>query len=536
MQQSLVILTKGVIPFFMDLRPLRVLLINPPPFKILEPWYDAPDFPRLGLASLAAYLRRNMPVEIMIIDAKLERETFTGVVKRGTAFSPDVVGLTAFTNEIEPAAHLARMLKAELPEAIFVIGGVHITALPVATLEEFESFDVGVVGEGEVTFLDLCRRLGAHASFTDVPGLVFRNGPSIVKTKPREKILDLDTIPLPAYDLFPRARYYWVMSQRGCPFTCSYCFNPNGRLPRQRSVAHVMAEIRMILDDLSAKEFRFADELFSANIPRTHELLDAMIAARVPGRSRFWVETHVAFVNAGLFRHLKKAGCFRVGMGIESGDEATLAKMHKGTNKTMIERAFLEAREAGIDTESFFILGHPGESWASMKKTISFAAKLNPTLPIFGVMVPYPGTEIGRLAAAKHKGYELHSLNWSDLNKQIGGGLSFGNLRRWQIELLQIFGYVTVFVRNRRWRSLLKFLWQYRAGGWNLFLKIVLGALSSSRKRSVPQEGFEKKRFALISAADDWARTQKESALYMRRNAEPESIRVIGRSQHSNIL
>src|SRR5690349_8408977 len=114
--------------------PLRVALVNPPPFQVLQPEYDTPAFGRTGLAYLAGYLRQDDRFAINIVDAKLERLSFDETVRRVLALNPQVVGLGAFTCEIKPAAHLARLLKTARPEITTVIGGVHVTAIPEATL------------------------------------------------------------------------------------------------------------------------------------------------------------------------------------------------------------------------------------------------------------------------------------------------------------------------------------------------------------------------------------------------------------------
>src|SRR5690606_3037131 len=153
-------------------KPLRVLLVNPPVIGVLEPWYDTPDFGRTGLAYLAGYLRQFDGFEIKIIDAKFERLNFEQTLEQLDEFKPDVVGLTAFTNEIKPAAYLAARIKKYNRDITTVIGGVHVTALPEETLNEFPYFDIGVVGEGEITFHELCEALRKNIPVSDIQGLV----------------------------------------------------------------------------------------------------------------------------------------------------------------------------------------------------------------------------------------------------------------------------------------------------------------------------------------------------------------------------
>eukprot|EP01038_Epipyxis_sp_PR26KG_P003809 gene3809-5451_t len=150
----------------------RVCLVNPPVISVLEPWYDTPAFGRTALAYLAGYLRQYEGFSIHIIDAKFERLTFEQVRARLKELNPQLVGFTAFTNEIKPAAYQAALLKMDLPDVVTVVGGPHVTALPKETLGEFTSFDLGVVGEGEVTFYELCDALRKGTSLQAVAGLV----------------------------------------------------------------------------------------------------------------------------------------------------------------------------------------------------------------------------------------------------------------------------------------------------------------------------------------------------------------------------
>ncbi len=157
-----------------EMKRLRVVLVNPPPLAVVEPWYDRPDWGRIALAYLAGWLQRDPAIEVFVVDAKLERLDFSQVQSRVAELAADVVGLTAFTNEIKPAAYTASLVKDVLPDAVTVIGGVHVTALPIQTLEEFSSFDVAVIGEGEQTLEELCSAIRCGDDLSQVAGLVYR--------------------------------------------------------------------------------------------------------------------------------------------------------------------------------------------------------------------------------------------------------------------------------------------------------------------------------------------------------------------------
>ena len=491
---------------------MKILLINPPVFKVSEPWYDLPPFVRTGLAYIAGYLRQFPEFDVKIIDCKFERLNFEETIKLVSDYNPDVIGLCAFTNEIKPAAYLSKLIKEKFPKIVTVVGGVHITALPEKTLEEFPDIDIGVIGEGEVTFYELCYALKYKRPFFDINGLSFRKDDKIIVTEPRERILDQDSIPFPAWDLLPSAKKYIVMTQRGCPFNCVFCMNPNGRVARTRSIASVIEELEMIVEKYAPNELMFGDELFSVEMGRTKDLLKEMIKHGLNKKLKWWIQTHVRFVDDEMCQLMKEAGCVRMGLGIETGDEESLKTLGKGTNLDMILKARLAAKKAKLPIETYFIIGQPNETMESIKKTIKLAVKLNPDLPIFGIMSPYPGTEIARLAANGEGGYKLVTTNWDEYNKQLGGALEFANLSRKQIEIIQIKAYASVFLKNYRYKDFIKFVWHYRVGAFSV-LKKILGMktkdlfedISDPTKRiKLNKNGKE----IIISATQSWQKWQ----------------------------
>ena len=267
----------------------KILLINPPVLAVLEPWFDEPKFVRTAIAFLAGYLREYGDFEIKCIDSKFEKISFAETAKRAAEWKPDIVALTAFTNEIKPAAYTAGLIKKQIPGVITVIGGVHVTAIPEQTMREFPTFDIGVVGEGEETFLELCNELKKdEQQLMNVSGLVLRsNQGDAFQTKARARILDQDSIPFPAWDLLPKAEEYYIHTVRGCPFNCVFCMNPNGKVARKRSIEKSVEEIEWLIKDFGAKRISFGDELFSVDMKRTDEMMDLMIERKI-GENVSW--------------------------------------------------------------------------------------------------------------------------------------------------------------------------------------------------------------------------------------------------------
>lgn len=447
---------------------MKVLLVNPPPYQIVEPYYDTPDFPRTGIAYLAGHLRAQ-GVDVHVLDCKFDRLDYDAGLDFVKSLRPDVVGLGAYTNEIKPAAEFATRVKALDPSIQTIIGGVHVTALPEQTLREFPEFDYGVIGEGEETLHALLTALEEKATLEGIRGVSFLDeSGSYQFGGTRTPVADQDTLAWPAWDMFRPAKEYFLHSSRGCPFACSFCMNPNGRLVRPRTPENVLGEIEWLLEKVAPgklKEIIFGDEIFTVTRDRVMDICQGLIDRKYNERFTWWCQTHVRTVDPELVTRMKQSGCRLVGLGIESGDEAQLKSIGKGTSIQVIRDAVKVMKDADLDFMTFFILGQPNETIESAKNTIKLAVELNPSMPIFGLMVPYPGTKIAEMVERGEGGYIRISYDWNDYNKQFGNAVEFENISRKQLERLQLFGYVKVFLFNLRLIDLAKFMWQYRSEG-----------------------------------------------------------------------
>lgn len=452
---------------------MKVCLVNPPPHRVQEPMYDTPGFVRPALACLGATLRE-AGIECLLIDAKFERLSEEQVLDRIRTSAAELVGFTAFTNEIHPAARLARALKERQPGIRTVIGGVHVTAIPQRTMLEFPHFDFACLGQGDRTIVNLVAALDAKQALEAIPGVIWRNGDAIEgngRSAPPPSMCDL---PMPAWDLLPAGARYRLMTARGCPYNCNFCANPNGRIVQRRSIEQMIAEFEEVLSKFAPSDpinIWFDDEILTVDMKRTHALCDAILAAGLEKRMRWWAQTHVNVIDEPLLRKMKAAGCKRLGFGIESADESVLRSMGKGSTIERAQTACRAAERVGLPLETFFILGHPGETATSARNTIDFAVRMNPEIPIFGIMVPYPGTHVAEMAERGEGGYRLISRDWNDYNKQIGGALEFEHLSRFQLERIQTLGYLKVFWANHRYADLARFVWTYRRQGITVLRK-----------------------------------------------------------------
>ncbi len=492
-----------------------MLLVNPPATRS-DPRNRGRPFGCPGLAAVAGYLRRAADCEIAIVDSNAEELDFERTLERIEDFRPDVIGFTAFTEQIKAAARMAKLAKDRLPRAVTVIGGVHVTALPRETLVEFPEFDVAVYGEGEVTFAELCLALDSGRDVSGIDGLVWRDSGEVRSTNPRERLLDLDALPLPAWDLLPRASIYFVQTIRGCPFACRFCMNPNGKAVRARSVENVIAELEWIVSTWGPEEIYFCDELFTVDLDRAKAVLKGMIDRGIHERIEWSCLTHVRFVDDELFALMGKLKVKAVGLGIETGDEAILKRMGKGTTIDMILNARKLARKHGVPIISLMIFGHPHETVGTIWKTIKLAVRLNAEDPVFSTMIPYPGTEVAALAARGEAGYRLLSTDWDEYNMLSGRVLQFANLPSWSISVLHLFAYVSVFLWNFRFLDLVRYGWRNRGDAWLVMANFARDLFGGTRTSPSSESG--SRRTVLAEAEAVWREWQVSELRRARRN------------------
>ena len=188
-----------------------------------------------------------------------------------------------------------------------------------------------------------------------------------------------------------------------------------------------------------------------------------MVERGIPSKATWYAQTRVDLMTEDLLNKMKQAGCDAIAFGVESGNHDILLKTGKKIKLEDAERAIGLAKKLGFKTLSFFILGHPYETIETIKDTINFATKLNTTQVAFGVMVPYPGTEIWNLAKRKEAGYSYVSQNWDDFRKHLTWPLGFTSITPETMSYLNKKAYLTFYWRNHRLFALVKFLWERRS-------------------------------------------------------------------------
>jgi len=430
---------------------LKALLILPPSFSIVKAVVGGSG-PPLGLAYLASVAReRGWKVEI--IDGVTEEPSVDELRRRIKAFSPDIVGLTATTSAILDAYEVARLVKEIDPEILVMIGGPHATFMAREVLEECPYIDLVVRGEGDITFGELLERFERGQDYADVLGITYRKNGMMKDNPPRPLIRNLDSLPIPAYDLLPldkyvvdKVRYAAIMTSRGCPYNCIFCSSSLqfGKKWRAHSVDRVIEEIKLLTEKHKVKEIEFLDDTFTLNMKRAKQIAEKIIEE---GIDISWsASSRVNTFSYEVGEALHRAGAHTVYFGIESGSERTLKFIGKGISKRQALDAVAAAKKAGLNALGAFIIGFPYETEEEMRETIRFADKVGVDLAQFTIATPYPGTRLWEIATRENL---LLTRNW---RKYTTVDVVMKNLYLTpeKIKRLFLWAYVSFYLRPKR--------------------------------------------------------------------------------------
>ena len=359
--------------------------------------------PGMGVLVLAA-VARTRGYRVHLVDAKAHGTLSEEVAQRIAALKPDYLGLSATTISVNNAARIAERVKTLVPGVVTVLGGAHVSAIPERTLAAFPSIDFGIVGEGEVSLFELLARLEAATPVDDVPGLAFRRDRRVL-TNPRAPYIDdLDALPPPAWDLlpdfphrfqpslfsYPRTPVATLITSRGCPFSCTFCDrSTSGRKGRMHSVESVVGLCQMLVDR-GVRHITFVDDLFTVRKQRVVDLCRAFLDH---GFTFTWsCNSHPNLLDAETLRLMRRAGCWQIAYGIESGSQRILDVVKHEVRIPRMRETLRMTRAAGIRTRGFLMLGHPTEGLDSLAETAAFLRTVELDICQITKFTPYPGT------------------------------------------------------------------------------------------------------------------------------------------------
>lgn len=409
---------------------MKILIVAHKVVNFVGEYYDFP----LGLSYIYAALKKQgFQVECLNLNHCVDHlGIFIQTVKDK---QPNVVcfgGLSADYMKIE---EMLELLRKHAPGVITIVGGGLITSEPELVYDLLNP-DYGVIGEGEETVTELIRALELGTDVADIDGIIFRDSKTgrTTMTKSKKPIEDIDRIDFPDFEGFEVEKYidlqrignshYFhaldskprmlpIISSRGCPYSCSFCFHPLSRLYRQRSLDNFFEELELLISRYNINFFCVYDELLSANKERAYELCERMKTYNIQWMTQLRVNT----VDEELINALKRSGAVVISYGIESASNTILKSMKKAITIEQVEYALDLTRKNGVGFQGNIIFGDCAETKETVAQSLDWYNKHSEYLLGLGLIIAYPGSPLYKYA-------KKHNLI-SDLNYFIknGGGI-----------------------------------------------------------------------------------------------------------------
>jgi len=391
---------------------MNILLVNPPAVdnvKIVregrcmqrqEAW--GTSWAPLTLAISAAILR-DAGFTTLLKDCSNDDIDFDGLRCIIQEFRPEVVIVNTSTPSIDGDVQVAAFIKEIDKNIKTIFFGIHVTALPERILNENPDVEFIANGEPEYTIREFARAVKEKKPMREVKGLIYRDGDNIRYNEKRSFIDNLDELPDPAWDLvningyrlpITNRPFLLVLTSRGCPHSCTFCAARTfyGTKPRLRSGQRIVSEIKYVKDRYGINDFLFWSE--NGIIGKQHMLdICHRLAEEAPG-VRWVCNARVDMVDEGLLKTMKKAGCWMIGYGVESGAQRILEKMKKNVTVQGIERAIYITKKSGIEVTAHVIIGYPGETKNDILNTLTLLKKWDPDYIQVYCCVPFPGSPL----------------------------------------------------------------------------------------------------------------------------------------------
>lgn len=393
---------------------MKILLINPP--LLDDTGSIRASTPPLGLLYLAGYLEKNGYPDIKVFDADAARLRWPDLQELLIKESPDIVGITASSFVLPALIKTAKMVRENLPDCLIVAGGFGPTKEPEKVLTG-RIVNIIVMGEGEITFLELVKRAdGKSTDFSGIDGLAYLKDNNLIIAKPRAYIKDLDSIPWPAYHLLQlrfseyagihaqhsQKEMKWpivtMFASRGCPHRCTFC-SLGSKMYRQRRPKDIVAEIEFYRNEFGVNSVQIYDDEFMGLSYQQNkwieEICEEIIKRGLHKKLAFLVQARCSrFIELGTLKKMKEANFVWIWWGVESGSQKILDSIKKDIQVEDVIRDFALAKQVGIRSLMFVMIGFPKETPADIKLTVRLIEKIKPDELSIHILSPYPGSEL----------------------------------------------------------------------------------------------------------------------------------------------
>lgn len=388
---------------------LNVLIIMPKTVTRLDEWYVFPT----GVAYVSSALKSSGICNVYTYNLNTTENEKEKICTEIDAHDIDVIATGGLSVQYHSIRDVIITSKKHKSNIITMVGGGYITSAPIVGMTAIPEIDIGIIGEGEITICETIKALRGEIEIKTVNGLILRGSDGeLYETEKRLPIKDLDSIEFPDYDGFDfestleyspvnygiyNKRAAVLITSRGCPFNCSFCFHPQGDSYRTRSLDNVFKEIEYLKDRYRIRSLLILDELFGGNSKRLKEFCKRIKKYNL----QWWVETRVQFATKENLKLMKESGCVQVLFGIENINNCILESMKKHITFDEIEAALKNSYDVGISAPGVLLFGDPAETKETAEKTIKWWKEHPEYNIVLTTVQVYPGSEIWDYAISK---------------------------------------------------------------------------------------------------------------------------------------
>lgn len=382
---------------------MKILLVVPN----IEGRVGSPPF---NAALLSSFIKNCTEHQSKISDLTFYKNSWKQYLKNEIENEkPDLIGISVMSFDFSQALEISLFIKHNYDIKI-IFGGVHAILEPDEVISH-NNVDIVCTGEGEYVLKEI---LDNNLNCQKIKGLWYKDNGKIIKNEKRNVTETLDEFPFPEWHDFELEKYFLVnnnhltlMASRGCPYSCTYCSNHalnkalNGKYVRFRSVDNILDEIGNVIENYSSRGFKyiyFIDDIFILNKKWVLEFCRKYKERGYNNKIKWTSSVRANLVNEEIIHAMKEAGCYQVGMGVESSDDFIRNKIYKrNMSNSQIMNAVRIIKDAGLQLSTQFIIGAPYETVETMEATLEMAQEIDADTIMFSILMPLPGTDIKKL-------------------------------------------------------------------------------------------------------------------------------------------
>ncbi|MDR2009085.1 MAG: B12-binding domain-containing radical SAM protein [Bacteroidales bacterium] len=362
----------------------------------------------LGILYVSSYLKKSNIANVYTLNMNHHEGSEEEILKYYfKTFNIQILGIGGLSGEFADINRIARLTKTINSQIKIIVGGGVITADAETAMQAFGIADFGVIGEGEITIIELLKAINNEVPIEEISGLIFLKNGNFIKTEARKEIENLDILPFPDYEGFNYKEYLEtnpdmsdegkkytqvsIIGGRSCKYNCTFCFHPSGSTYRQRSLDSIFKEIDYLTSNYEISYIALREELFATDNQRVIEFCN-----RICHYDFDWsIQLRVDSINSELVDILRNTRCRYVFVGIESAHDTVLKSMRKGINLQQIEYALNLLSEAGLNSRSGIIFGDKAETFETVMWTYNWYKNNKSNYRMFlDMIIAFPGSKL----------------------------------------------------------------------------------------------------------------------------------------------